>query len=424
MAVTDFVSALKYTNNQLPKHGVDRKWVHNFWLEQTPQGKAVRLAGTYGEAPVHAEDDDFFINVVVSDIQRFVFGDQGDAAMGVPEQPASEREVDGKLGPMSFTRMSTWLTYANGEVEEEVLFDRVPEMKMSDHLIFAGKPVPVPGVQIVSLEEENGLDLVAGALKKWKKAKGYTPWASKKGANTSDILSLVGKHEKWARILGFVHWDAGWSAEGAFKALIRRGLGSTCGVDRPRKSDGQVIAYQWLDPGLHYGWHGGSANPRSLFSFDLSCAVYAKYADEYQKLCGIERPLLKINSGEKIGHGNFFLGMYRGQIITMMRILKALSQHTGMPYHWPIKADGSFQGRNYKRLWKDDFHGVAEHRHLPDTTKWDCRGLFAQICTLLLSEPELLAEFPEFVAAHRLHDPHWGPWLDTVKASWRWAEVW
>jgi hypothetical protein len=422
MAVKDFGKALSYTSNQLLKLGVDREWVHAFWRDQTPQGQIIHEAGTYGEAPEHAEDDQFFINQVVIDVQRFVFGDEGDAAMDLPEQPATEKEMDGKLGPMTFTRMTTWLDFVNDGIEEEILLDRVPEMTSSDHIIWAGKQVPVPGVQIVSLEEENGLDLIAGSKKKWgKKEKGFSSWASK--ARTKDILTLAGQHEKWARILGFVHWDAGWSSEGAYKMLLRRGLGSTCGVDRPRKSDGQVIAYQWLDPGLYYGWHGSSANPRSLFSFDMSCAVYAKYSDKYKALCGIERPLLKISSHEKIG-GKVFLGMYRDQVLTMMRILKALSEFTGLPYHWPLKADGSFQGRNYKRLWKDDFHGVAEHRHLPSTTKWDCRGLFAQICALLLSVPELMAEFPEFVEAHRLHDAHWGPWLDKVKASWRWKELW
>lgn len=422
MAVKNIGKALKYTDSQLRRHGVDRAWAHDFWLRQTPEGQKAHTAGSYGEEPGHAEDDSRFMDMVC-DIQRFVFGDPGDEAMGVPAAPATEREVDGRLGPMTITRMETWLEYANDNVEEDVLIDQVDGMVSSDYLVFAGKKIVVPGVKIVSLDEDGGLDLVAGSKEKWgRKKKGFSSWESK--AKTGDILKIAGKDPKYARILGFVHWDAGWSSHGAYKMLLRRGLGSTCGVDRPRKSDGQVIAYQWLDPGLYYGWHGSSANPRSLFSFDMSCAVYAKYAKKYEQLCGIPRPLLKINSREVVGQGKFFLGMYKDQIITMMRILKALSEHTGLPYHWPMKGDGSFQGRNYKRLWKDDFHGVAEHRHLPSTTKWDCRGLFAQICALLLSVPELMAEFPEFVEAHRLHDPKWGPWLDKVKKHWEWKELW
>jgi len=422
MAVKNFAKALAYTDRQIVKLGIEngRAWVHNFWLNQTPQGQAVRDAGTYGAEVDHAADDNFFINVVVSDCQRFVYGDEGDEAMGVPAQPATEREVDGLLGPMTFTRMTTWLEYALDVVEEDTLIEQVPEMTAGDFIVFNGERIAVPGVEIVSLDEVGGLDLAVGAKKKWKKRKGYSPWP--KG---HDILDLAGKHEKWARLLGFVHWDAGWSAAGAYKALIRRGLGSTCGVERPRKSDGKVIAYQWLDPGKFYGWHGSSANPRSLWSFDLTCAVYAKYAAKYKTLCGIDRPLLKISSRETLGKGNVFLGMYKDQIITMLRILKALSQHTGLPYHWPLKPDGKFQGRNYKRLFKDDFHGVAEHRHLPSTTKWDCRGLFAQICVLLLTDPALMAEFPEFVAAHDLQNTKtWGPWLAKAEKHWQWTEVW
>jgi len=418
MAVKDFAKALKYTTNQLKRLGTTRAAVHEFWVTQTDPGKAVKEAGSYGEAPEHAEDDDsFFINQIVCDVQRFVFGDPGDRAMGVPEQPASESEIDGKYDPMSHRRVLTWMEFVNDEIEKDVLIDRVPEMTSGDFLVFNGERIPVPGVEIVSLDEQGGLDLAAGALKKWKKRKGYSAWPG-------DVLKLAGEHEKWARILGFVHWDAGWSSEGAFNMLIRRGLGSTCGVDRLRKADGRTVAYQWLDPGKHYGWHGSSANPRSIFSFDMSCAVYAKYAAKYEDLCGVPRPLLRIDKRERLGQGDAFLGMYRDQIVTMLRILKALSQHTGLPYHWPLKADGSFQGRNYKRLWKDDFHGVAEHRHLPSTTKWDCRGLFAQICALLLTDDALAGEFPEFVAAHRLQDDSWAPWLEKAQEHWEWTELW
>lgn len=417
MAVKDLAKAVKYSDSTLAKLGYDRTWVHEFWLNETPNGQAVRSSGAYGAASAHANNDNFFIEVIVCDIQAFVFGDEGDEAMGVPPQPATEAEVDGKLGPMTVTRMDTWLQHVAGP-EPEVLIDRVPEMTSSDHIIFAGKPVPVPGVQIVSLEEENGLDLIVGAKKKWGKAKGYTPWPK-------DILEAVkAKDPVYGRLLGFVHWDAGWSAPGAYNGLIRRGLGSVLGIDRPRLVDGEVIGYQWLDPGLYYGWHGSDANKRSIISFDMSCAVYAKYAKKYEELCGIPRPLLKIDKAEKIGQGDFFLGMYRGQIVMLLRVLKALSKHVGLPYHWPLKPDGSFQGRNYKGLFKDDFHGVAEHRHLPTTTKWDCRGLFAQIVALLLTDPALMAEFPEFVTAHRLHDAQWGPWLDQVKKHWQWKELW
>jgi len=422
MAVKNFGKALKYTDRQLGRHEYDRAWVHDFWVNETSEGQAIRTAGTYGESASHARDDKFFLNVIVDNVQRFVFGDQGDSAMGVPEAPATEKELDGMVGPMTIRRMETWLEFSRDKVEPEVAIDTVPEMTASDFMVFNGKRIVVPGVEIVSFDEPGGLDLVAKAKARAKKkrkrrASGYSKWPK-------DVMALAGKHWKYARLNGFVHWDAGWSAHGAFKMLVRRGLGTNCGIDRPRLADGKVIAYQWLDPGKFYGWHGSSANPRSIMSFDMSNAVYGKYASKYRKLCGIDRPLLKISSREKIGSGKVFLGMYKDQIITLMRILKALSEHTGLPYHWPVNKKGKFVGRNYKRLWKDPFHGTAEHRMLPSTSKWDCRGLFAQIVALILSVPALMAEFPEFVEAHRLHDARWGPWLDKVKKHWEWKELW
>ena len=417
MAVKDFKSALRYTKNQLPKLGVDRTWVHQFWLTQTSEGRAVRSAGTYGSADVHSEDDSLFINVVVCDCQRFVFGDVGDAAANVPEQPATDKEVDGCLGSMTHRRMVTWMEFVEGP--DEVLADKVPEIEPNEYIVFAGDRIPVEGVQIVSFDEPGGLDLYAKAKKNSRgKKKGFTAWPK-------SIMDLVGKDPKFARLLGFLHWDAGWSAEGAMRALIARGLGSAIGTDRPRKVDGQVIAYQWLDPGLYYGWHGSAANPRSLVSFDLSNAVYLKYHAKYTKLCGIERPKLFISSREKVGSGKGFLGMYRDQILTTLRILKALSNHVGLPLVFPVRSkDGRSLGRNYKRLFKDDFHGVASHRHLPSTTKWDVRGFEAQVSALLLSDSKLMAEFPSLVECFRLHDDWRGPWLDQVKAAWEWKELW
>lgn len=412
MTIKSLLKAVKYTDNALGQYGHDRGWVHSFWVEHTPQGQAVRSASTYGHDPIHVWDDQLFISVIVDNVQRFVFGDEGDQAMDVPASPATEDEVDGMVGPLTIRRMETWLEYIQDEIEP------LPDVKTSDYIMWGKSRIDVPGVEILSLNEPEGLDLVAQSLKKWKRRKGYTPWP------TDNILDLAGQDPKWARLLGFVHWDAGWSAGGAFKILIRRGLGSTCGIDRPRKSDGKVVVYQWLDPSQYYGWHGSSANPRSLFSFDMSNAVYGKYAAKYQDLCGIKRPLIQIDRYERIGSGKVFLGMYKEQILSLLRILKALSKYTGLPYHWPITQKGEFQGRNYKRLWKDDFHGVAEHRHLPTTTKWDCRGLFAQICALILSEGSAMLEFPELVETHRLQDSHWGPWLDKVKEHWEWDELW
>ncbi len=417
MAIKNFSQSLRYTQNQLKRRDLSPTWVQDFWLDHVPEGQAIKAANSYGSVSSHAEDLDLLISTMVVDVQRFVWGDKGDEAAGVPQQPAKESEVDGKLGGMTITRMNTYEEFASNTIPD-LLIDQIPEMTTGDFFVLNGERIPVPGVEIVSLDEPGGLDLVAGAKEKWGKRKGYSHWPG------DPLKHIKANHSVYARLLGFLHWDAGWSAGGSYKVLVRRGLGSTVGVDRPRKSDGKVIAYQWLDPGKHYGWHGSSANKRSLVSFDLTNAVYLKYHAKYTDLCGIERPKLFITGREKIGSGKGFLGMYRDQILTTLRILKAVGERTGQPLVFPTREDGRALGRNYKRLFRDDYHGVATHRHLPSTTKWDIRGFEAQVSALLLSEPALMAEFPSLVECFRLHDDWRGPWLDKVKAAWEWKELW
>lgn len=417
------MEALYRTDRNLAAFDLEREEIHEFWLEHTPEGQKADAEAGFGSWWTDVEVSDFFLTVV-QDVQRFLFGDEGDKAAGVGAAPATVEEVSGIFNEGTYYRLQAYQDFLLGVPDDTpeltVLGQGLdPEVKSSDYLIFAGEKIPVEGdIQIITMAESGGLDLVAKAQRKKKgKPKGYTPWPK-------PITELMGKDKKYARLLGFVHWDAGWSAPGAFRALVRRGLGTNMGIDRPRLKDGKVICYQWLDPGLYYGWHGSEANPRSLMSFDMSCAVYAKYAAKYKKLCGIPRPLLKISSAERIGRGKPFLGMYKDQLLSLLRVLKALSKHTGMPYHWPVDTEGAFIGRNYKRLFKDDFHGVAEHRHLPKTSKWDCRGLWAQIVCILLTKPALMSEFPEFVVAHRLHDEGWGTWLGQCKKHWQWEELW
>jgi len=408
MAIKDVVEAARYSDSQLTKAGFDRSWAYEFWANQTPEGTKALMDDAYESARVET-DDEFFIRVVVADIQRFVFGDEGDEAMGVPSQPAAESEIDGLLGAMTIRRMETWLEFVSGP-EPEVHADLV-EAKPVDYFLMAGDRLPVEGgIEIVSFDDPDGLNLMKGK-------KGYSKWPA-------DPRKLAGKDPVWCRLLGFVHWDAGWSAAGAFRTLQKRGLGSTIGIDRPRKADGKVICYQWLDPGFYYGYHGSDANKRSVVSFDMSNAVYGKYAGKYRELCGIDRPLLKISGTEKVGSGDTFLGMYQDQILSVLYVLKAVGKYLNLPLVFPVKADGTPLGRNYKGLFKDDFHGVASHRHLPTTTKWDVQGLEAQIIAMLLTKPALMADFPSLVESFRLHDAKWASWLDEAKKSWTWKELW
>lgn len=430
LMTVDPAMSLYHTDKYLLAQGLEREELHEFWLQHTPEGQEADDSGGYGAWFTDAIDDDGFFYKVIQDLQRFLFSDPADPDLDVPEQPAEAEEIDGVFDAAEHMRMLTYQEFVDDRFSD-LLVDRIPEMKPNDFLVVSGQRIPVEGeVYIVSMDEPGGLDIAAKCKRSKGKPKGFSRWPK-------PLLDLAGKHSKYARLLACVHWDAGWSAAGsdkdgdglgdgggAFGMLIRRGLGTCMGIDRPRKSDGRVIGYQWLDPGLYYGWHGSAANPRCGMSFDLSNAVYAKYAKKYIDLCGIARPLLKISDrAEKVGSGKFFMGHYRDQILTMLRVLKAFAAYTKLPLMWPVKDDGTAKGRQVKDIFKSDYHGVMEHRHLPSTSKWDCRGLDAQIRVLLLKDAGLLAEFPSLAESMRLHDEGWAKWLDKVEANWKWAEL-
>ena len=126
---------------------------------------------------------------------------------------------------------------------------------------------------------------------------------------------------------------------------------------------------------------------------------------------------------ERLGRGTVFLGMYAGQIHSLLYVLKALSEYTGLPLVFPVRADGTPRGRNYKQMWKSGYNGCATHRHLPSTTKWDVRGLEYQIVVMFLKGRLPMGEFPSLVESFRLHDAHWAGWLDQFEATCRWPEL-
>lgn len=422
MGVKNVAMAAKYSDRFLAEEGQDRGDVWEFWHTFTPEGQDAMAHGTLGSAGQSVEDDKFFVQVIV-DVQRLVYGDVGDAAMGLPAQKASESEMDGKLGPVTWRRMATLAEFMAGV--DPTFIESNPDLEgsVSEYIVFKGKKLQVDGVHVLSFDEVDGIDLVERLKRKWKTLKGVARWPGGFDA------SWRGKTH--AQMLGFLHWDAGWSAEGAISMLVRRKLGTVCQVDRPRKSDGRVIAYWSMDPGEFYGYHGGTeANKRAVVSFDLSNAVYLKYGPKYEELCGIPRPKVKLLGSKSEGH----LGMYRDQILTTLRILKRVAAEVQYPLEFPTFPDwsdrrGNIRGGNWKEMWDRDFHGmpkfrgVATHEHLPGTTKWDIRCWGEQVVALLLTEPALQAEFPSLRELYRLDDARWQSFMDAVRKEWSWPEI-
>lgn len=409
MAVQDVDGAALFSDAYLADVGLTRHWVMTFYSTWLPE--EYQSADPGYVSPLL--DDNAVYVVAIQDIQRFAFGDEGDAAIGVEQREATEDEVDGCLGSMTERRMLAWIGF-------ESPIEPAPLTMTRDYLLVCGEPVYVDGdVAISSLDECPDHDMCKVTKARYGKIKGSSPWPK-------SIRELLGDPRKYARLLSGGHWDVCTSAAGAFRVLRNRKLASGGGFDNPRVSDGKSVFYQWLDPGLRYGYHGGKLNKRSFFSYDLSNAVSLKYARRYEQRVGIARPRIRIDSQGRLGKGKGFLGMYRAQIHSLLYVLKALADYTGLPLVFPHKP-GVGQGfvsvkKGPGQLWKDGFKGCATHRDLPalfgDTnTKWDIRGLQEQIVASLLMGEIPMEDFPSLVEDWRMHDEGWNKWLASFQEA-------
>lgn len=415
MAVQNVDAAALFSDSYLAEAGLTRHWVMTFYSTWLPDEWRSTDPGYV--SPL-LDDNEVYV-AAIEDIQRFVFGDEGDAAIGVDPRPATEEEVDGHLGSMTERRMLAWIGF-------ESPAEPVPIVAEKDYLLVCGEPVYVDGgVVISSLDENPDHDMCKVTKDRYGKIKGSSAWPK-------PIAELLHKHKKYARMLSAGHWDVCSSAGKAFKILCLRKLASAGGFDNPRPSDGKSVFYQWLDPGLRYGYHGSELNKRSFFSYDLSNSVSLKYARRYEQRVGIPRPRLRIDKYGKLGEGKGFLGMYRAQIHSLLYVLKALAEYTKLPLIFP-HLPGVGQGhvslkKGIGHLWKDGFNGCVTHRDLPmlfnrKHTKWDVRGLQEQIVALLLLGEIPMEDFPSLVEDWRLHDEGWGEWLEAFQEACIWEEL-
>ena len=126
--------------------------------------------------------------------------------------------VDGALGPKTWAALqgSTWKPPAR------------------DHLVIAGKRVPVP-FPVVTWEEPGGLSF-----------QGQGGWRRRRDPSGKGVDLFV------------LHWDGCTSAHQCFHVLLERGLTVQLLLD----GDGTV--YQTLDLVDACAWHAGSVNERSV----------------------------------------------------------------------------------------------------------------------------------------------------------------
>ncbi len=400
MLTKDIGKARKYSDRFLKSAGLDRDYVWNFWVKQTPEGRHAKKNGDTRLPGALA-----FVKAVI-DCQDFVYSDAGDRILGLPERAATDEEKDGLLGPGTWRRMEAWRDHVRPTLD--------PVVAGSDYVIFAGERVPVRDVSVVSFDEPGGLNLPLAHRDRYGvrkgRQKGFRKWPK-------PITKLIGKSRRYGTMLFFGHWDVCSSSAKCFRVLLAVKLGSSFGID----GDGTV--WWWSDPGLMYGYHGGEANTHAVLSADLQNPYHLKYAAGQERRWGLERPVLRIDSRDRFGRGRGFLGMYRAQLVSMLRILKTMSRHLGMPFTWPTDETGRPLPRNIPDLFGGDHHGCATHRHLPETTKIDIRALEYQLVVLLMTEEELAAEFPEMVECFRIHDPWAQEMLGTFESTCRWPEL-
>lgn len=399
--------ATAYTDAFLAETGLDREYLRTFWAMHTPEGKDATKRGSQGSAPGDLKKAfPGSVARVVVDVQAFVYGDEGDAVLGVDPRPAQPWEMDGMLGTGTWRRMEAWLDHVAPEDPAE------PVPAGSDCIIYCGDRIAVDGVHVIDFTEEGGLNLPEAAEDRYGKLKGYTLW--KKPPHELAIED----GRKYAKLMATVHWDVCSSSRGCFKALLAQGYGSSFGID----NDGTV--WLWIDPGVHRGWHAGNVcNRAAAVSCDLSNKVSMKYAKRYTDVVGVERPVLHIDRYSRLGHGSAMLGMYAAQLESLLRVLEAYSELVGLPHTWPLKGDGSERGRNLKSLWTDGYRGVISHRHLPDTTKWDVRGCEIQLEVLMHERPHLADVAPLLARKLRLGSIGSEKRVELFKATCRWPEL-
>jgi hypothetical protein len=404
--------AASFTDRFLTKTDRGREWVRRWWLDWTPEGIAIKNNGGLGADPTSISDSAFFIETVVLDIQKWVFGEIVDLASKEPRGEPLPSEADGYLGTATDRRMETFVDYMGGSTEDypslsnQVAEEADPE---SGYILFDGKKIVVPNTRIITMDMEDSLDFVRDS------GRGYYKWPD----SIEDLIAAGDK--RYAYLLATIHWDATLSAKTCFRILKKRGLSSCFGVDSDPDLDGDVTVYQWLDPGKYRGAHGGTkANRASVLSFDLSNAVYTKYASRYKKQNQFPRPVIKPMIHGRRSKG--MLGMYKGQILATLRIMKAVGGHLGLPLVFPTDDKQKPVTTVYGDLFGGGFHGAHTHMHIT-RKKWDVAGFEDQVIILLLTDPKLAEEFPSIMECFNLTDPAWQGWLEDHKSSWKWAEI-
>lgn len=404
--------AVAYSRAQLAQIGADHDTPLEWALAWIPEGSLDMPEVDRLTAMPSDSDERLYESVRL--VQRFVYGDEGDEAAGVPAQPATDDEADGYFGPGTMRRVYAWEAHAAG-----VSAPSITDIEHCDYIVMCGERIHVPGVRIVQPEHQGGLSFEY-AHRRRGGSRPFLPWSREWSPGS-------GSPPHGCALLSANHWDVCHSARDCFGVLLGKGFSSTFGIDSPIH-DGHVYVYQWLDFGKNRGYHGNSpANNLFLESRDINNAVYLRYrARATERASGNPRPLITATTHGKRKH---ITGAYRGQILAAIRISKALAERfPRLSYALP-----AVDGHPVIGLWRDilfggRFNGCATHLHWginkkgkPD--KSDVAGFEDQIIYMMRKDPAIAHEFPVIAEAYRVHCSSWDAWESERDEAWDWPEV-
>jgi len=166
MAVQDVDAAALFSDAYLAEAGLTRHWVLTFYSVWLPEEYRSVDPG-YISPLLH--DNEVYVGAI-EDIQRFVFGDEGDTAIGVEPREATEDEVDGRLGSMTERRMLAWVGFESPP-------EPTPMTTEKDYLLVCGNPVYVDGgIVISSLNENPDHDMCKVTKARYGEIRGSSPW--------------------------------------------------------------------------------------------------------------------------------------------------------------------------------------------------------------------------------------------------------
>lgn len=395
--MSDTSKAAAYTRKMIKEFGYTPELLSGWVKGWIPPDKLPTLS-FYSVWDLLPDDTDEGLVATTKLIQEWVYGAPGDEAAGVEKRAATPKEMDGFLGDGTYRRMLAWQDFRNPPPPPVDIPAGV------SYLICNGEKIPVEGVNIVHDKY---------SFEKYHEDSGKSCFGSWRSEERPQSHS--GRLPSTVRCLGTIHWDVCHTSESCFRVLCKSGLSSVFGVDAP-DANGNVVVYQWLDFGKHYGWHGGPANKVSFISFDMCNPVDLKYASKHNG----KRPIIRADSHGKEKH---FLGMFRGQILAVFRIVRAVADRwRKLSCTVPVR-DGLPISTVIPDLFDGGWPGVHDHQKITKN-KWDVSGLYDQLIYLMRKDPAVAGEFWAIAAQFDVsNDEKWASWEAERDEKWQWPEL-